>query len=61
MNREIQLVAFQLGWLIAFILVHYINDLSWWAAFVPSIALMVSFAFAFLYGFFSHWIRKIKK
>lgn len=57
MNREIQLISFQLGWLIAFILVHYINELAWWWAFLPTIILLAIFAGAFIYGF----IRSFKK
>ena len=37
MNKEAQLVSFQLGWLLAFILVSFVNDLSWWWSILPTI------------------------
>ena len=57
MNKEAQLVLFQLGWLLAFILVSFVNDLSWWWSTLPTIILVIIFAGAFVYGF----IRSFKK
>jgi len=57
MNKEAQLVLFQLGWLLAFILVSFVNDLSWWWAILPTIILGNIFVGAFVYGF----IRSFKK
>ena len=57
MNKEAQLVSFQLGWLLAFILVSLVNELSWWWSILPTIILAVIFAAAFIYGF----IRSFKK
>lgn len=57
MNKEAQLVSFQLGWLLAFILVSFFNDLSWWWSILPTILLVIIFAGAFIYGF----IKSFKK
>jgi len=57
MNREIHLILFQLGWFIAFVLVHFINELAWWWSILPTIILAVIFVGAFIYGF----IRSFKK
>jgi len=57
MSKESQLVLFQLGWLLAFLLVTFVNDLSWWWAILPTIILGNIFVGAFIYGF----IRSFKK
>jgi len=55
--KEAHLVSFQLGWLLAFILVSFVNELSWWWSILPTIILAVIFVCAFIYGF----IRSFKK
>ena len=57
MSKESQLVLFQLGWLLAFLLVKFVNELSWWWAILPTIILAIIFAGAFFFGF----IRSFKK
>lgn len=51
------LLLFQLGWLLAFILASLVSELHWWMFILPTIALGLTFAGAFIYGF----IRSFKK